>query len=78
MDMDEKGLNESIGFVCLLAVVFIIVGVVIIWILPVAIPSFSQNGTNLNGWWLVAFGVIGLIASFWGGSGYRANRESNS
>ena len=69
MDMAEKGVNESMGFVCLLAVVFIILGVVIIWVLPVIIPSLNQNGANQNGWWLVAFGTIGIIISCWGGSG---------
>ncbi len=67
--MDEKELNEARGFVCLLSVIFIVLGFVIVLVLPTAIPSFYQNGANQNGWWLVLFGAIGMILSCWGGSG---------
>ncbi|MEX2680335.1 MAG: hypothetical protein Q6373_001935 [Candidatus Sigynarchaeota archaeon] len=66
--MNESALNEARGFVCLLGVIFIVLGFVIILVFPAVIPSFLQNGVNHNGWWLVVFGAIGLMISFWGGS----------
>nr|MDO8083600.1 hypothetical protein [Candidatus Sigynarchaeum springense]MDO8115987.1 hypothetical protein [Candidatus Sigynarchaeota archaeon] len=65
--MNESVLKEARGFVCLLGVIFIVLGLVIILVLPAVIPSVFQNGVNQNGWWLVVFGAIGLIISFWGG-----------
>jgi uncharacterized membrane protein HdeD (DUF308 family) len=68
MNMDEQVLNEARGFVCFLGVIFIVMGLVIVWVLPAVIPSFQQNGANHNGWWLVVFGAIGMVLSCWGGS----------
>ncbi len=67
--MNEKGLDEARGIVCLLGVVFIVLGLIIVLVLPAVIPFFSQNGMNLNGLWLVAFGVIGIIITCSRGSG---------
>jgi H+/Cl- antiporter ClcA len=80
--VDEKALNEAIGFVCLLSVVFIVMGIVIVWVLPAVFPFFQQNGANQNGWWLVVFGAIGIISSCLGGTGgtrrHRASQETGS
>ncbi|MBN2151846.1 MAG: hypothetical protein JW839_10395 [Candidatus Lokiarchaeota archaeon] len=61
--MDERQSDEARGFVCCLGVLFVVLGLVIILVLPFAIPLLSENGVNQHGWWLVAFGAIGIAIS---------------